>query len=369
MKSMSCKKCVSMADAYLDEALPQKDRQKVEAHLALCPECRTRFFEQKQLLSLLRSCAVSPPQDFRARVMERIERESTAPSAPAQSCTVLPPISSESPKGRTVKRFPFRVVAACIAAVIVAISAIGVMIHNAPKLLDEADIAGDATPNEVPTDKSDALIETDAVKDPSDSVVSSDTLDTNLSNSFSPDEHFFGTTDTASTQKGEQDGDLPSALDPTEPTGEMTETESPCNASGGQALYHFSNDPAAALPYLFIDQSEDNNRIPLSPPYLFDAASENTQKESVAIFHDVSSDLIPQLEDILQAYGSAFFDEYDLCAITLSAAPEWMECVLCDESLEIMLPAVCRPDDEQGRYMIYLPIPKTITELSVIYIP
>ncbi len=42
---MNCSKCIDMLSEYLDNELNEPERQEVEAHLMLCPECKTLLEE------------------------------------------------------------------------------------------------------------------------------------------------------------------------------------------------------------------------------------------------------------------------------------------------------------------------------------
>ena len=62
-RAIVCRQAVELVTDYLEDALPRRDRERLEAHLADCPHC-TEYFEQ-----------------FRAtiRVMGRIETETLPP--------------------------------------------------------------------------------------------------------------------------------------------------------------------------------------------------------------------------------------------------------------------------------------------------
>jgi len=62
-RAIVCRQAVELVTAYLEDALPRRDRERLESHLDACPHC-TEYFAQ-----------------FRAtiRVLGRIEPETLAP--------------------------------------------------------------------------------------------------------------------------------------------------------------------------------------------------------------------------------------------------------------------------------------------------
>jgi len=67
---MNCRKVLSLLDAYQDGELSGKRRPELEAHLAVCRECREVHEGLGQVCDLLDSLEVPPlPHGFAARVM------------------------------------------------------------------------------------------------------------------------------------------------------------------------------------------------------------------------------------------------------------------------------------------------------------
>lgn len=61
---------------YLDEELPEGDRQRVEAHTGLCPQCRHVLATLRQTLQGLRTLGAQPAGDgVSEAVIERLRRE------------------------------------------------------------------------------------------------------------------------------------------------------------------------------------------------------------------------------------------------------------------------------------------------------
>ena len=69
---MRCKAVRNQLDRLIGQELAPRTRERVEAHLSVCPECRRHLAEEKQLLSLLRSLPQPPevPAGFGDRLME-----------------------------------------------------------------------------------------------------------------------------------------------------------------------------------------------------------------------------------------------------------------------------------------------------------
>ncbi len=51
--NLTCQEFVELATDYLEEALPPEDRQRFEAHMALCPGCDIYLQQMRQTMRLL----------------------------------------------------------------------------------------------------------------------------------------------------------------------------------------------------------------------------------------------------------------------------------------------------------------------------
>ena len=66
---------------YLDEALPDRERKEVEAHLAVCAACQAELAELQQLFLTLTAVSEAPfTVDMSAAVKTQIEQEKTVGS-------------------------------------------------------------------------------------------------------------------------------------------------------------------------------------------------------------------------------------------------------------------------------------------------
>ena len=52
-RGIACQELVELVTAYLDDALPAADRERFEAHLAGCDDCRTYVAQFVQTLNAL----------------------------------------------------------------------------------------------------------------------------------------------------------------------------------------------------------------------------------------------------------------------------------------------------------------------------
>lgn len=71
---MRCRECETLLWSYLDRELAEGERREIDGHIATCPRCalaleRLRAFP----LRAGRLAVVTPPPDFTARLMRRIE--------------------------------------------------------------------------------------------------------------------------------------------------------------------------------------------------------------------------------------------------------------------------------------------------------
>ena len=67
-----CRRTVELLPAYVDDALPRKERQEVERQLDACPPCRDVASEEEGGRAVLRACAdrlraTAVPPDLRSR--------------------------------------------------------------------------------------------------------------------------------------------------------------------------------------------------------------------------------------------------------------------------------------------------------------
>ncbi len=51
--ALTCREFVELVTDYLEGALPPGERQRFEAHLALCPGCETYLSQMRQTVALL----------------------------------------------------------------------------------------------------------------------------------------------------------------------------------------------------------------------------------------------------------------------------------------------------------------------------
>ena len=49
---LTCKQLVELVTEYLDGTLPQVDRERFEAHLAVCPPCDTYLAQMRQTIHM-----------------------------------------------------------------------------------------------------------------------------------------------------------------------------------------------------------------------------------------------------------------------------------------------------------------------------
>ena len=52
-KAMVCRQAVELVTAYLEDALPSRDRARFEAHLQGCPHCREYLEQMRRTIQLM----------------------------------------------------------------------------------------------------------------------------------------------------------------------------------------------------------------------------------------------------------------------------------------------------------------------------
>jgi anti-sigma factor RsiW len=74
---MRCTEIEDLVDLYLDDALSEEARGRVERHLLRCPECAFRVRTLEQTLGLLREAcpSVEASPSFRERMAARLQDE------------------------------------------------------------------------------------------------------------------------------------------------------------------------------------------------------------------------------------------------------------------------------------------------------
>lgn len=71
----SCEKYDRMIDDYIDGILSDADREKLEAHLSTCEECRRSLRFAAALREMIRISAEKQPEDMHQRIMESVKKE------------------------------------------------------------------------------------------------------------------------------------------------------------------------------------------------------------------------------------------------------------------------------------------------------
>lgn len=71
-----CNRARTLMDRYVTEGLPAEQRERFEAHLRECPECRRQLKDLQRLVASLRRVPAPPvPKGFVERVMARARLE------------------------------------------------------------------------------------------------------------------------------------------------------------------------------------------------------------------------------------------------------------------------------------------------------
>ena len=60
MNEMSCREVVEAITAYLDDALPDEDRRRFDAHVADCPACEEYLAQMRETIACLGRLDVMP---------------------------------------------------------------------------------------------------------------------------------------------------------------------------------------------------------------------------------------------------------------------------------------------------------------------
>ncbi|MEG2119254.1 MAG: zf-HC2 domain-containing protein, partial [Pseudoflavonifractor sp.] len=106
----SCEDYFELISARLDGALSPEDTAALDAHLAVCPECRLLAADLAELHSALPTLSAAPPADLIPNVMARIH---------AENAKVLP---FPAPAKRGLHRRAFGSIAAVLAVVVLGAS-------------------------------------------------------------------------------------------------------------------------------------------------------------------------------------------------------------------------------------------------------
>ena len=68
----------AQASAYLDGELARPERERLEAHTAVCPKCRALLASLRRMVELLPGLAASPRPRVTDGVLDRLRREGGA---------------------------------------------------------------------------------------------------------------------------------------------------------------------------------------------------------------------------------------------------------------------------------------------------
>ncbi len=75
-RALVCRQAVALMTAYLDGALDDRDRGRLEAHLDDCPPCAEGYdFEIEIRRVIAVSCTEQAPEDLRRRIGEALGLE------------------------------------------------------------------------------------------------------------------------------------------------------------------------------------------------------------------------------------------------------------------------------------------------------
>lgn len=71
----SCRKYRLMLDDYIDGSLSEEERQKLEAHLSACGDCRRELHFSRELRSIISRSAEAPPEALHQSIIESCRKE------------------------------------------------------------------------------------------------------------------------------------------------------------------------------------------------------------------------------------------------------------------------------------------------------
>lgn len=78
-----CEEYTELISAALDGALSPTEQEKLDAHLASCPDCAALFRELSALHAALEDLpSVEPPKELKARILEQVAQEKVLPFSP-----------------------------------------------------------------------------------------------------------------------------------------------------------------------------------------------------------------------------------------------------------------------------------------------
>jgi len=81
---------VERLSAYLDDALPERERAAVQAHLGACPDCSRQLAQLAALDAAARAEPVEPPEGYFDTLPRRVLRRLEAEARPARAAWALP---------------------------------------------------------------------------------------------------------------------------------------------------------------------------------------------------------------------------------------------------------------------------------------
>jgi anti-sigma-K factor RskA len=120
----------TLTGAYAVDALPEDERRVFEAHLAACETCAQEVAELQATAARLGAIEHEvPPPDLKSRVMAEIDR--TRQVRPLQPVT--------RPQGPAGRRWPYGLLGAAAAVLLVAVAALGVVVADLSDRLEQLD--------------------------------------------------------------------------------------------------------------------------------------------------------------------------------------------------------------------------------------
>lgn len=77
---MNCEDFYTYIDDFIDNILPDEINEQILSHINSCPQCKKEFDDRKKTVNILRSMPkIAPPEDFLARINNRIDNECIKP--------------------------------------------------------------------------------------------------------------------------------------------------------------------------------------------------------------------------------------------------------------------------------------------------